>query len=168
MGIVNTKSASVTNADATPPALSNRHRTGAPLYLATEAVAIAAGDDDGSVYRFFRVRSDVVIACFEVYSDAVTDGTDFDLGVYQTAANGGAVVEKDLFADAQSLASALLTGTRIRFHDTTNSPIQDHDMQLWECLGLSADPQIEYDICLTGNTVGSAAGDVVLYMYTQG
>lgn len=168
MGVVNTKSASVTAADATPPTLSNRLRTGAPLYLASEAVTVASGDDDGSVYRFFRVRSDVVIAMFEVFCDAITSGTDWDLGVYQTAANGGAVVEKDLFADGQSLATAILTGTRIRFHDTANSPIQDHYMQLWQALGLSSDPQIEYDICLTANTVGSADGDVVLYMYTQG
>jgi hypothetical protein len=168
MGVVNTKSVSVTNADATPAALSDRCYTGAPVYVAIDKVAVAAADDDTSVFRFFRVRSDIRIFSFKVFCDALTSGTDWDLGVYQTAANGGAVVEVDVFADAQSLATAITTGTEIRFHDTTNAPIQDVDMQLWEVLGLSSDPGIEYDICLTANTIGSAAGDVVLHMFYQG
>ena len=36
------------------------------------------------------------------------------------------------------------------------------EKRVWELLGLSADPQLDYDLALTGDTVGTAAGSVSL------
>jgi hypothetical protein len=80
------------------------------------------------------------------------------VGIYKTARDGGAVVSAALFASAVDLSSA---------HDFTNdlleataTDISQCEKRLWELAGLSADPGIDYDICATGNTVGSAAGTI--------
>ena len=68
-------------------------------------VEVAAGDDDGSKYRFFKAvpSSFRPIAC-TVMCDAITAGTDYDLGLYDV--NLGAVVDKDVLMDGQTLATA--------------------------------------------------------------
>jgi len=121
-------------------------------------VEIAAADDDGSKYRLFKaVPSNMIPVEITVACDAITGGTDYDLGLYNV--NLGAVVDKDALMDGQTLASAL---TRASGHqlglgivDVANvgSSLADLDT-------VSTDKPAAYDIVLTGNTVGSAAGTV--------
>ncbi len=173
MAVANTKSTSVTNADNTGTAshaFSAALRTGYEPRTAMETAAVLAADDDTSVYRFFRVRSDAIITSIEVYNDAITSGTDYDFGVYQTAGNGGAVVDADLFADGVDMSSARVTPLQVRFNDTATAKIEEFTKPLWQLLGLSADPKRDYDLCWTANTVGSAAGDITtkIEMYLPG
>lgn len=156
MAVVNTKSASVTAKDSTPNTLSNpRFRTvwdGGP-------VDIAAADDDTSVYRVCRVHSSQRIFGVYVTNGAITSGTDYDLGFYRTAADGGALVDKDNIVDGATMASARLIPTALAF--TTGA---DFGKRVWEIAGLSSDPNIEYDICWTANTVGSGAGTITTWV----
>lgn len=133
--------------------------------IATEEIAVA--DDDGSVYRLFKsvpanlIPVEITIAC-----DAITGGTDYDLGLYKVGV-GGAAVLKDVLMDGQNLSSAL---TRATGHQLglANVNIANAEKTLAE-LSTQTNPDESYDICLTANTVGSGAGTVtVIAKFTQG
>ncbi|TXI93646.1 MAG: hypothetical protein E6Q33_02725 [Neisseriales bacterium] len=160
MAVVNTKSTSVTNADATPLVRVNAIVNGGHLKNAVETVAVASGDDDGSVYRVLRLHSSCRISRIEVLNSAITNGTDYDIGLYQTAENGGTEADKDVFADGISMATARTTGSYNAAFATLG--IANIKKTLWEVLGLSEDPNRYYDLCVTANTVGSADGTVSL------
>lgn len=164
MAVVNTKSNYVTNADATPMVRSQRSLCGAPVLTAVATLEVASGDDDGSIYRFVRLPSNAVIHSIGIYNDALTSGTDYDLGLYQTAANGGAVVDKDILVDGTSMASARVAALDGLF--VTND-IANIEKKLYELIPLTTDPQRDYDLCLTANTVGSASGTIsIKVLYT--
>lgn len=165
MAVANTKSTAITNADATPVTINSSYIAGASLREMVGTVETAAADDDGSVYRLCRVKSSHRLSDILLANDAITSGTDFDVGVYRTAKDGGAVVSKDVFADGLDLSSAAAFRSVLNHDQATD--IAEVEMRLWERLGLSADPLIDYDVCVTGNTVGSAAGTLsmkILYV----
>jgi hypothetical protein len=120
---------------------------------------IATVDDNGSVYRFFTIPSNAKIKYIRVYNDAITSGTDYDIGLYDV--NAGAVIDKDLFADGLDLSTAV----DARFALTAPN-IDEIHKSIWEyaALSLTEDPQKSYDVALTANTVGSAAGTVTIEM----
>ena len=164
MAIANTKSTAVANRDASPRVPSPAHLVRGPLFEAVGTVEIAAADDDTSVYRMARLRSSDRVSQLTVFNDVITGGTAFELGLYRTADDGGAVVDADLFASAISLASAPTVpaaGTDVTF-ESAATDIAKIEKRLWELLGLSADPQVDYDVAFTGSTVGTAAGTVSL------
>lgn len=161
MAVVNTKSTELTNRDA--GTRNDVHDIGGRLKIKSATIASAAGDDDGSTYRFFRVGSGHSIKSLKIYHDAISSATDIDVGLYDI--NGGAVVDGNVYDDADNLTSASTGGTEIRFDDADITGINN---KVWEDLGLTADSQKEYDVVVTGNTVG-AGGDITLVMlYTAG
>ncbi len=155
MAVANTKSTVITNADATPRVANSSYLEHAKLRVCVATVETAAADDNGSVYRMCRVPSGARIHRIQVANDAITAGTDYDIGIYKNAADGGAVVDADAFASAVDLSSALPM-TDYTFEAQNIDKIEK---RMFEMAGvaLSADPGLEYDICLTGNVVGSAA-----------
>jgi hypothetical protein len=158
MAVANTKSTAITNRDASPRVPSPAHLVRGPLFEAVGTVEVAAADDNGSVYRFARLRSSDRVSQINLFSDAITGGTAFDLGLYRTADDGGAAVDVDLFASDLDLSSAV-AGTDVTY-EATAANIDKVEKRLWELLGLSADPQTDYDLALTADTVGTAAGTV--------
>ncbi len=163
MAVANTKSTLITNADATTPTLSAAHLGG--LQRPVGVVEVAAADDDTSVYRFFRVHSSDRIHQLLLLNDAITAGTAYHVGLHQTAANGGAAADEDLFATSVDLSSARVAPLDV-LHEALN--IDKAEKQIWELLGLSSDPGRDYDVTMTGATVGSAAGTIVLKAVTVG
>lgn len=159
MAVVNTKSTAITNADASPTVLNGPHVENGMVRNSVGTVEVAAADSDGSVFRFVRIPSNARIKSIKVFCDAITAGTSFDCGLYQTAANGGAVLLAAAFASAVDLSTAITLGTEILFEAKDIANIQK---RVWEDGGLSAEAIRFYDICLTGNTVGSAAGTISL------
>lgn len=159
MAVVNTKTTQITNGDAGPTTLTNNQIVCGRVLSAVGTLEVAAADDDTSTFRFVRVHSSWLILSIRVYCDALTSGTSYDCGLYQTAANGGAVVDVDAFASAVSLASAITTGTEIRFEA---SDIASIEKPVWEIAGLTSDPNRWYDVVLTANTIGSAAGTITI------
>jgi hypothetical protein len=161
MAIANTKSTAVSNRDASPRVPSPAHLVRGPLFEAVGTVEIAAADDNGSVYRMGRLRSSDRVSQLTVFNDAITGGTSFDLGLYRTADDGGTVVDADLFASALDLSSGSAVGIDVTY-ESAATDIGKIEKRLWELLGLSADPQVDYDLAFTANAVGTAAGTVSL------
>lgn len=132
--------------------------------VATEE--IAAADDDGSIYRFFKsVPSNYIPVEITVATDGITGGTDYDLGLYKT--NLGVVVDKDVLMDGQTLASAL---TRASGHQLGLAAVNiDSVGRTLAVLSAQTNPDPSYDICLTANTVGTGAGTVtIIAKFVQG
>lgn len=156
MAVVNTKSTAVTAADATPPTLTNSYIAGGVLRESVGTVEAAAADDNDSIYRMVRLPSHARVTSILLASDAVTGSSDVNVGIWQTAANGGAVVSENIFADAVDLSSATVF-TEVLL-ETTATDIVKVEKRLWELLGLTADPMRDYDLCLKAVAAASAAG----------
>jgi hypothetical protein len=162
MAVVNTKSTAITNADATPVVITNRALIKGPVFSACGTVEVAAADDNNSVYRMARIPSNARILSLVAFNDAITlaaGATSFDLGLHQTAANGGAVADSDAFASAVNFQAASTAGTELRYEAAN---IDGIEKRLWELLGLTSDSQREYDVAFTGISVGDVAGTISL------
>lgn len=158
MAVVNTKSNAVTNLDATPQVKNSLAIMGGVVREAIGTVEIAAADCNTSVYRMVRVHSSWRICNIIRYNDAITSGADFDVGLYQTAENGGAVKNINCFADAVSLASGVVVGVEDLYEAGADEGVEDLEKRVWEFAGDTSDPGIFYDLCYTGVAVGSGAG----------
>lgn len=139
-------------------------RVGSQLKVALSQISIAAADDDGSVYRFLKsLTADVQMYDIKVATTAITDGTDYDIGLYLT--DKGAVVAVDVFMSAQTLASAVDFGGATVLDGMDNVTPANYGKTLWEYAAhsMTAIPVTKkhaYDVALTGQTVGSVAGTV--------
>ncbi len=159
MAVVNAKSTVVTNADATPPVKSPAYISGGVLREIVATIDVAAADDDGSVFRFARVHSSWRISEIDVLNDAITGGTGYDIGLYQTAENGGAAVINDCYGSAITHATARgATGAVELGYEALD--IINIEKRVFENAGLTTDPGRYYDLCMTGDTVGTAAGTI--------
>ena len=158
--VANTKSTAITNADATPITTFNQPAVvKGQVYTAVGTVLTTTDDDTNSVYRLVRVPSNALITSIKLFNDDLDSGTSavFKAGLYQTAANGGAAADLDVFATAlASLQDAVTTGTEIRF---ATLGVDGVAKRVYELLGLTADSLREYDLCITATTVtGLKAG----------
>lgn len=151
------KSTAITNRQATPPVLNNPGNGGAGDvkavwgYLASMPASLSAT----SIIRMVQVPSNALVRSVKIYSEAQTAGA-FNIGVYRTNNDGGAVVDDDLFGSAVSLASAV-DGTEVS-NESGNYTIDKRGMQLWQAAGLSSDPGGHLDIALTCNTTAVTTG----------
>lgn len=140
---------------------------GSPELVMIAKVDVVAGDDDGSVYRILKgIDSSAIITGIEIYNGAITAGTDYDLGFYQTEA--GAVADKDILVDGADLSSAHASGSPLNgLSAVTYDNFQKTIAQL---LGLTdATRKMRYDIALTANTAGTADGTITVRIrYVQG
>lgn len=160
MAVANTKATLISNADSTPPVLSNGILGDALLREAVGTVETLAADDAGSVYRLCRVPSNARLSSILMATDAITGATQADIGVYKTAKDGGAAVDDDFFATNVDISTAATVFTEY-LYEATATDISKCEQPLWQLLGLSADPQIDYDICCTVNDV-TAAGTIAM------
>lgn len=158
MAVENHKSSTVTRLDSNPRKPAHNRLLGARARQAIATVAVAAADDDGTTLRMTRLPSSAMVSSIMLASDALGTSAAYDVGIYETAENGGAAVDDDVFASAVALSSAV-TPTEVRFEAGN---IADVEKPLWELLGLTEDPNKEYDLVLTGDTAGDAAGDVTV------
>lgn len=157
MAVVNTLSNNITNLDSSPPVQPRVGLQGGRLRRILDTLEVAAADDDTSTYRLARVHSSWQLPEIIIFNDAITAGTSYDIGLYQTAANGGAVVLVGAYATAIDLSSANKTGTNQAFEARDIANIQK---RVWEDAGLTTDPIRFYDLVATANTVGTAAGTI--------
>lgn len=143
------------------------YTVGAEIVALVATLETAAADDDGSVYRLFKsVPSNYIPLNITIATDGITGGTDYDLGLYKVGV-GGAVVDKDVLMDGQTMASALTraTGSQLGLKDVN---IADVGKTLGELSGQTT-VDASYDIALTANTVGSGAATItVLATFIQG
>ena len=159
MAIANTKSTIVTNGDAEPAASTSSFINKGRAVKQTGFVEVLAADDDNSVYRFHRVPSGVRVSSVKMKNDAITVGSDYNLGFYDVPDNGGLIVGGgNELADNLDLTSARDIPTEV----LSGVVEEDSEKRIWELLGLSEDPHVEYDVCLTAIAVGSSVGTIQL------
>ena len=77
---------------------------------------VAAADSDTSIYKIARLKSNLVPLQMKINNDAITSGSDYDLGLYKT---NGDVLDKDCFVFYNQRA-----GEKIDFP----APLQDQRM----------------------------------------
>lgn len=156
MGVVATQSTAVANHLAVPAIVSDVSINGGRKRFATAQVAIDSTDDDGSVFFLLPVHSSWVITSIKVFNDAITSGTDFNLGLYNVDLTDA---DENVYADAISLATASLVGVEQAFEARN---ITAMGRRVWEDAGEASNLGKWYLLALTGVTVGSATGDVVV------
>jgi len=132
--------------------------SGVNSIVLTETFEVAVADDDGSIYRVFKgVSANVIPSSIVITNDAITDGTDYDLGIYIT--ESGVVKDKDVLADGLDMSSARAEGSGTSGLVTVD--VADVKKRIFELAGDTTDiEEIGYDIAFTANTVGSAAGTI--------
>jgi hypothetical protein len=158
MAVVLVSSTPVANADAKPIVKNSAKVAEGEVLSSVGNVALANGDSIASIYRMVRIKSGCRINSLSLVCDAITSGAA-DIGLYQTAAKGGAVVDADFFTAAQSIATAT---QGIQFAHGNVLKAGSIALRVWEALGLAADPGIEYDVALTLTAATTAAGNAAL------
>jgi len=159
MAVEAIKSTVISNADATPAVINTAQLANGTIRGMRGKAAVDAAASIGSTYRLARVKSNDLVQQLLLSCTAITSAAG-DIGLYKTAADGGAVVDADFFASAQSLATALAQTNVTRESGVVS--VANMEKPLWEALGLSADPQIEYDIAVTLTAAATAAGNLAL------
>jgi len=139
--------------------INAREAGGTILYSSIITFDNADADSNGSIYRIARIPSNIILKNIQIRNDALTSGTDWDVGVYQTSENGSAVVDANYFADALDLSSAHICGSELS--GIKDLPVADSSKALYEMLGVTLGDEPEYyDLALTANVVGSAGGTI--------
>jgi len=154
MAVVNLTSAALTSRNS--GVLANATSASASAKVVADQMTVTNGDSIASTYRLCRINSDAIVTGASVFCQAIT-GAAADIGLYQTVANGGAVVDADFFAAAQSIATAS-AGINILGANTATYGPANRAKRIWEVLGLTADPMREYDVVLTLTAAATATG----------
>lgn len=144
------KSPSITNREATPMVHNSPGRGGAGRkhtvkdYLASVTALLSAT----SIIRLVEVPAHAMITDLILSSGAQGVGS-FDVGVYRTNRDGGAVVDQDWFA------STVACGTSVARLDVLNesgtNTVIKQNLPLWSAVGMTAEPSkgTMLDIALT-------------------
>ena len=151
------KGVEISNREATPRVLNKPglgegavERT-AYGYLASVPASLSIT----SVIRLVSIPSNAIITGLYLQSAAQTAGK-FDVGLYRTNGDGGAVVDQDFFATAVDCASAVVI-TDVLNESGTNT-IAKQSQPIWQAAGMSADPKSQLDIALTVVTTDVTTG----------
>lgn len=151
MSVVNRTSTAVGNETATPKVLNNPAAEAGRLLEKANVIASAADDSQNSIGRFHRVPSNARISQLLISAADATTAGAINVGIYQTAENGGEVVDADLFASAFDLSGGPFNNQDITFESGEYTYLESQ-MPLWQALGLSSDPCRDYDIAYTITT----------------
>lgn len=137
------------------------------LFCLVSTFEVAAADDDGSIYRLARdLDPELIPVRILINNDAITAGTDYDLGLYEALRDGigGTVVDKDVFVDGADMSSARARGSEL--DGLTAVDFADSAKRLFEHGGQTQiTKKAGYDLAFTANTVGSAAGTIALVAF---
>lgn len=162
MAVVNLKSTIITNRDATPVVLTEPSISGGVLKESSGFITSAADDSIASIYRLCQVPSNARVSSVLLSSGALTSAAA-DIGVYYpttAAGTAGAVISVAYFGSAVSLATAQ-TNTEVLNESTTNT-VAKQQQELWQAIGLSADPGGYFDVAATLTAATTAIGAVGL------
>ncbi len=136
---------------------------GAQPAIGIATISVAVADDDLSVYRMFSdVPGEWIPTKIDIKNEALSGGTDYDLGLYRT--NRGAVINKNIFADALDMSSAANDTPKNGLENITD--LANLKKKIFEHAGHTTLTKLDgYDIALTANVVGAAAGEIVCIGY---
>lgn len=163
MAVVTTKSAGITNRDATPVVLTNAYLARAEVKKAAGLVTAVSGDSIASKYIFCSIPSNALVHSVQISCPDIGTTGAMDIGLYQTTANGSAVVDADFFKAAQSVSGGALTKTEVLYGNIVT--VANAEKRVWEALGLTVDPQIDYDVVGTLTAAQDAGGAIMVEVY---
>lgn len=156
------------NADIVADKLANPALTqGAKVVAMVATFEVAEADDDGSVYRVIKGLSPTLIPIsLLVYNDAITNATDYDLGLYET--DLGAVIDATVFLDSEDINAG--NGIDSPVNGLSNVDVANLSKKIYEHAGETIkNHKASYDLAFTANTVGTAAGTITLIgMFIEG
>ena len=160
------KSVAITNREATPRVANDAGSGGAGIVreVSNYIASVTASLSITSIIRLVEVPSNCRISSIKLFSGAQTAGA-FDIGLYRTNGDGGAVVDQDLFGSAVSCASAV-AGTDVIL-ESGQTTIAEMHQPLWQWAGASADPKCMYDICAVVTTTDVTTGAAPLGVKVQ-
>jgi hypothetical protein len=164
MAVVNVLSSLLTNRDAAQRTINPVTNDGARMRTKVAVVEVTNGDSIASTFRLFTVPSNARVLGLKVFCDAITSAA-IDIGLYQTTANGGAVVDADAYASAQTIATANKLGIETAFEQRD---IDKAENRVWQDAGLTTDSKREYDVVATLTAAATASGTLVVMLeYAQ-
>lgn len=149
MAVENLKSTYITNATASPVVATNANLANGIVRQSAGTITPSATGSATSTYRFCRVPSNARVSRVLITAADFTTAGAMDVGLYLV--DGGAVVDADLFASAFDLSGGPFAHQDITF-ESGEYTVAEAEKMLWEVLGLSADPHIEYDVVGTVTT----------------
>lgn len=134
-------------------------------------VELAVADDDGSVYRLAKsLNPDWIPTKIELFNDAISGATDFELGFYEPTVEGvaGAAIDIDALLGTTDINGGNARGSAVDGLGAVD--FADGQKRIYELAGDSQkDKKVGYDIALTANTVGGAVGTILIVMdFVQG
>ena len=144
---------------------TNYKKEGQVMCSAISKVTIAAADSIGSVYGLVVLPANGCVKDIKLACEAIAGNTDYDIGLYRYDAERGigAVIDKDMFLDGQSLASALVRGSEVSGMTAISIDESDQTVrELVEAFTSATDTDSFYALALTANVVGTADGLVVI------
>lgn len=160
MTVQNVRSSSIANRDATPSVASNSRLTKSPVLEGLGVGQLTIPIFAASTIRLTSIPSNARISQVLLSCTALGGTTAGDVGLYQTADNGGAVVDADFFASAVSLVSALTNSDITRESGVVT--VANMELPVWQALGLAADPIRDYDVVLTLTVAATSSGQATL------
>ena len=156
MAQVDRNSAQIAKVVAQPRTPLNPADGPSVLREVTGVITPAADDSANSIGRILRVPSNARVSQVLFSTGDATTAGAINLGLYRTEEDGGAVVDADLF-----VAALALTGGPFNNQDVTHQSGEythaESDNMLWEVLGLTSDPSVEYDVAYTISTTFNGA-----------
>lgn len=158
--MANVNSTWITNAVATPKVFTDAAKSVGTLKEASSAATVSATQASGDTVRMVRVPSNARISEVLLSTGDATLAGAINIGVWQTADNGGAVVDADLFASALALTGGPFNNSDQTF-ESGEYTYAESAKPLWEVLGLTADPNREYDIVCEVSTTGDGMGTTI-------
>jgi len=157
MGIdLTLKGTAITNREATPRVLNNPGLgEGARAKVAYGYLAsVTASLTTTSIIRLVSVPANAIVTSVVFQASAMTAG-NFDVGVYRTNVDGGAVVDADFFASSIACTTAVVA-TEIINESGVNT-LAKQNQPLWQAAGLTIVPA-NLDIALTVVTTDISTG----------
>ena len=156
------------NADVVAGKLAKAaHSNGGKLIAMVETFEVAAADDDGSVYRVFKnLPADLIPLKIELFNDAIAAATDYEIGLYET--NSGAAKDIDCLLGTTDINAGNLRGSGVDGLGAV--ALSDAESMLYELAGDTVTTRLSgYDLAVTANTVGTAAGTItIMAWFLQG
>jgi hypothetical protein len=132
---------------------------GGEVIAMTAQFEVAAADSDGSIYRLFKVNKNMVPIRIDINCDAITGATGYNLGLYETLENGGAVKVKDVFMDSADISAGKALGSEQ--NGLSALAIDEIGDQIYSLAGETGDAgSKEYDVAITADTVGTGTGTI--------
>jgi len=166
MAVQSAKSTLITNRDATPKVLTDNLVSGGEFKESEGFVqSVTNADSAGSIYRLCTVPSRARVSSVLIQNGAFGGAAAVNVGVYwpdyqpfpiapygqhPMPSDAGTAISAAFFASALSVVGA--GGPTDIINQSGTNTIALQEQPLWQAIGLSADPGMDLDICVTVST----------------